>query len=122
MRFGMRRPRVACGSRAERQRGRVCADGAVAGRPKEAPTAYLANLYVEPSLFRQRIGSRLLHFVERELIATGFRSVVAWVVEDAPAAQSFYAAQGWKPTGRVKDLLLDRSRLVRLWQKMLTLE
>jgi ribosomal protein S18 acetylase RimI-like enzyme len=86
----------------------------------DSSTAYLANLYVKPQLFRQGVGSQLLHFVEEELRAAGFQSVLAWVVEDARAAQSFYSAQAWRPTGRFKDLLLDRRRVVQLWQKTLS--
>jgi predicted N-acetyltransferase YhbS len=64
----------------------------------QAPTAFLANLYVEPSLFRQRIGSRLLHFVERELIATGFRTR-GWWKTLLPRSRSTPLRAGNRPDG-----------------------
>ncbi len=82
--------------------------------------AELDELYVEPSRFRQGIGTRLLCFVESELAAAGFDRAVLWVLEDDRAAQAFYVVNGWSPGDRSKELPKDRPRVVQLWHKWLS--
>jgi ribosomal protein S18 acetylase RimI-like enzyme len=81
--------------------------------------AELDELYVEPSRFRQGIGTRLLRFVEAELAAAGFDRAVLWVLKDDRAAQAFYVERGWLPGDRFKELPKDQPRVVQFWQKML---
>jgi ribosomal protein S18 acetylase RimI-like enzyme len=82
-------------------------------------SAYLDSLYVDPSLFRQGIGSTLLAFVESKLAEEGFVSAYLWSLEIAIAAAAFYEATGWRRTGRSKLLHLDNPRTVELWTKSL---
>jgi len=82
--------------------------------------AELDELYVEPSHFRQGIGTRLLHFVESELAAAGFDHAILWVLEDDGAAEAFYVANGWRAGDESKELLKDQPRVFRLWDKTLS--
>jgi GNAT superfamily N-acetyltransferase len=82
--------------------------------------AYLADLYVAPSHFRQGLGTRVLRLAETRLAALGFEHVHAWVVEDAVLTTAFYDARSWSRTGRFKLLDLDRPRRVQLWTHLLT--
>ncbi len=66
--------------------------------------AELDEMYVEQSRFRQGIGTRLLGFVQAELAAAGFDRAVLWVLAEDRAAQAFYAANGWSPGDRSKEL------------------
>ena len=82
-------------------------------------SAYLDSLFVEPSRFRQGIGSTLLAFVESKLAEDGFVTVYLWSLEIAIDAASFYEATGWRRTGRSKQLHLDVARTAELWTKSL---
>lgn len=84
-----------------------------------ASVAELDELYVEPSRFRQGIGTQLLRFVERALAAGRFDGAISWVLDEDRAAQAFYAANGWGAGDRIKELRKDRAHPVRLWRKAL---
>lgn len=85
-------------------------------------SAYIDSLYVEPNLFRRGIGSRLLAFTESQLAQAGFVTGFLWSVTSATDAASFYAAKGWRRTGRTKRLNLDRPRGAELWTKTLCVD
>jgi ribosomal protein S18 acetylase RimI-like enzyme len=101
------------------QSGRVVAFALTTIWPED-PThrsAYLDSLYVDPSMFRRGIGSRLLAFTESHLAEAGFHTAFLWSVAEATDAAAFYAATGWRRTGRTKQLNLDRPRTAELWTK-----
>ncbi len=59
----------------------------------------VARLYVLPEHQRRGVGSSLLADAERFGRLSGFRHASLWVVENHHAAQGFYTARGWLPTG-----------------------
>ena len=62
------------------------------------------ELYVDPNVQGRGGGGRLLAEAEARLGASGFEAAELSVLEGNVAAQRFYGAHGWAPTGRTVDV------------------
>lgn len=83
--------------------GPVHADDADRAWP-EAGEVY--ELYVDPSAQGRGGGARLLEAGACALAEVGYRRLELSVLATNPAAQAFYAAQGWVPTGASRHVQL----------------
>lgn len=83
------------------------ADGAVvgfahAGPAREAATGDDGELYainLDPSVWRQGIGTALLRAAEADLRTGGHRVAALWVATANPRARAFYERHGWRADG-----------------------
>jgi ribosomal protein S18 acetylase RimI-like enzyme len=80
--------------------------GTVAGfcamrRDSEPPgePVEIAALYIDPSLVRQGIGTRLMEETLRRLRAGGESEVTLWALQGNAGARAFYARHGFALTG-----------------------
>jgi ribosomal protein S18 acetylase RimI-like enzyme len=80
--------------------GPVHPDDADPDDPASATSAEVYELYVDPCAQGHGGGSRLLAEAEAWFGAAGFERVELSTLASNPAAQAFYAARGWAPTGR----------------------
>jgi GNAT superfamily N-acetyltransferase len=64
------------------------------------------SLYVDPSRWRQRVGSTLLDFGEAWLVSQGVGTAALWTARDSPQSRSFYEAHGWTTSGDEQTQLL----------------
>lgn len=78
--------------------------GFVGGGPEqEANPAFGAELYaiyLYEDYQRRGVGRRLVSALAEALSALGFSSMLLWVLEDNPAARSFYVSLGGEELGR----------------------
>lgn len=58
-------------------------------------THELSALYLEPAVWRSKIGTRLLEIAEETLREAGIHTAVLWVLEANEGATGFYEARGW---------------------------
>jgi GNAT superfamily N-acetyltransferase len=56
-------------------------------------------LYVDPSRWGQRVGSRLLAFGEEWLAANGVDTAVLWTAKESQQSRGFYEDRGWMASG-----------------------
>lgn len=89
----------------------VDADGAVAGAAAVGPAAdpdaggagEISLLVVDPALWRQGHGSRLLQAGVDHLIAGGHHEALAWVPLADEARRAFLQSAGWGPDTAYRD-------------------
>jgi GNAT superfamily N-acetyltransferase len=67
---------------------------------KDASDAEVEELFIEPSVWRKGIGTRLLEEAERRAVVAGARCLQ---VAANPRAQAFYEACGFQMIGEVPD-------------------
>lgn len=66
----------------------------------DTSTHELSALYLEPAVWRLKIGTGLLGAAEKALREVGIPTAILWVLEANDAATRFYEAQGWTPDRR----------------------
>ncbi len=74
------------------------------------------RIYLHPSVWEKRLGSRLLQWCEEELIDQNYKQVTLWVFEPNARAIRFYERNGFRHDGRTKEDF--NSRLLR-YEKLL---
>jgi ribosomal protein S18 acetylase RimI-like enzyme len=70
---------------------------------ESADTAEVTALYVDPSSWREGVGSRLLTTALERLRADGFATVILWVLVGNAPARAFYERHGFAADGAVFD-------------------
>lgn len=69
--------------------------------PAHPGAGEIYELYVDPTAQGRGGGSRLLEAAEDWFRSAGFDRLELSTLVTNPAAQAFYAARGWRPTGRI---------------------
>lgn len=69
----------------------------------DGPTAYLAEIAVEPARQREGLGSRLLDASLADLGVAGFERVRLTAPADDEGLRRFYDSHGFEPVGCVED-------------------
>ena len=69
--------------------------------PGASDAGEVYELYVDPSAQRAGGGGRLLDAAEAWFPTVGYERAELSTLATNPAAQAFYRARGWEPTGRV---------------------
>jgi GNAT superfamily N-acetyltransferase len=64
---------------------------------QDGSSAYLRSVFVDPSRWREGIGSRLMAIAEDAMLAHGFRASYLWTPREGEA-RAFYEALGWRAT------------------------
>ena len=64
----------------------------------------ITKVYVDPSLRRLGLGSRLMHLAEEHAAVGGARRIVLWTDTRFEAAHRFYECLGYIPDGRTREL------------------
>lgn len=67
----------------------------------------LYAVYLDPSRFRQGIGSRLWRAMCSAMQEEGVRHATLWVLADNERARAFYHATGWHHDGSEEDFTID---------------
>lgn len=81
--------------------------GASRDKKNDAPTAEIMALYVAPEYWHKGIGKALWQACREDLSATGYQSVVLWVVAGNLLGINFYEAMGFQQEhGMVEPLEL----------------
>jgi len=76
--------------------------------------AELVAMYVDPSRWRQGVGSALMGAVIERLDELEYTEVVLWVFRENRAARRFYKRHGFKPDGSERFHPLAEAEAVRL--------
>ena len=69
--------------------------------PSQPESGEVYELYVDPTAQGRGGGGRLLAAGEEWLRSVGFDRAELSTLVTNPAAQAFYVARGWEPTGRI---------------------
>lgn len=80
-----------------------------------ADVAEVATMYLDPVVWRNGGGRKLLDALLRDLRNRGFHEATLWVLERNDRGRRFYEALGWSADGRskqvkVRDQTLDEVR------------
>ena len=59
----------------------------------------VGGIYLDPPVYRQGIGRRLMSFAEEQARALGKTAMMLWVFEDNAPSRRFYEACGYRPDG-----------------------
>jgi GNAT superfamily N-acetyltransferase len=65
------------------------------GDSDTATVAELYTLYLDPDVWRRRMGTLLLQAVHDQVRRAGFTTATAWVLDTNTAARSFYEHHAW---------------------------
>src|SRR5918994_853199 len=84
-----------------------------------ASTVFLSHVYVHPGHFREGLGSVQIAATAERLRRLGFHTLRTWVVADAHDAVRFYVATGWVRVGKRGHRILDRRRVIELFELQL---
>ena len=63
----------------------------------------VGGIYLDPSVYRQGIGRKLMAFAEEQARAKGKTAVMLWVFEDNAPSRRFYEACGYRPDGATEE-------------------
>ena len=69
-------------------------------------TAEIYGFYLHPDAWGRGGGRVLMGHVKEDLVSSGFREAVLWVVQVNDRAQGFYRAAGFAPDGRDDKLCI----------------
>jgi GNAT superfamily N-acetyltransferase len=72
--------------------------------PSSAADHFLSSLWVDPGHRRQGIARKLIQAAVDRMTARGARAVSLWVLAGNDAADMFYAAVGFVPTGERQEV------------------
>jgi ribosomal protein S18 acetylase RimI-like enzyme len=77
---------------------------AAVGPDRADPTrGELQMINVAPDAWGRGVATPLLRSAERELLETGFREAILWVLESNLRARRFYEREGWSADGTMKE-------------------
>lgn len=62
----------------------------------------ITSIYLDPSLFRQGLGTRLISSAIAEATKANYKTVILWVLESNTPARLFYEKHGFSPEGSSK--------------------
>lgn len=81
--------------------------------------AELWGIYLDPSRWRQGLGTKLCRLVLRELAVARYNRVSAWVLETNARARAFYEAMGFELDEVTReDLIGTPQKVVRYYRNM----
>ncbi|MEA3460307.1 MAG: GNAT family N-acetyltransferase [Bacteroidota bacterium] len=80
--------------------------GTIVIHTKGAFSAYLKSIAVKPALRGQKLGKKMMEFIENEIFST-YKNMFLCVSSFNPDAQRFYRKLGYEQIGVLKDYLVE---------------
>ncbi len=89
---------------------------------EDGPDSVIDDIWVHPTSWGRGVGTALIARAEDDMRSRGGRLLSAWVPEDSPTGQRFFAKLGWRPSGEIDHLDLYGASDNRLIEYLRELE